>query len=81
MDKIIKCIAFDLLGEYYDLIGTSHLIRIKGGRTLYEHAALTKSENVRLARLSLSGSWVRQINRYISYDEQVELIPKNIMMK
>jgi len=70
---MITCTAFELLGKYSELVDTSHLIRIKGGRTLYEHAAYVSDNTVRLARISVDPV-LHQVNRYVHYDTLVELI-------
>ena len=54
-DGPILCTAWDCIGRYSLAIDNTHLIRISGGRTLYEDASLAKTENsVRLARLAMA---------------------------
>jgi hypothetical protein len=66
--------AWDCIGRYSLAIDNTHLIRISGGRTLYEDASLAKTENsVRLARLAMAP--LHQINRYVDPETRVELVP------
>lgn len=63
--------AWDVIG--YD--GPAH-IRIAGGRTLYETAFFYdngRTHNVRLARLDTKDG-LRQVNRYVDPDTEVELV-------
>lgn len=68
------CIAWDLIGWHSDKLNTTHLVRLKGGRTLYEAAYQTRTQNIRLARLVVDGSALYQVNRYVPHDAVVELV-------
>lgn len=71
--KTIYCKAWELF-EYYDLIDTTHFIMLVGGRECYCLAAPSKTEQtVRLARIATDP--LRQINRYVSWDQEVMLVP------
>ena len=73
-DGPILCTAWDCIGRYSLAIDNTHLIRISGGRTLYEDASLAKTENlVRLARLATAP--LHQINHYVDPETRVELVP------
>jgi hypothetical protein len=73
--EVISCIAWDCIGRFSQAVDDTHLIRIVGGRTLYEDAQLAAGSRntVRLARLATDP--LHQINRYIGPDTKVELVP------
>jgi len=73
----IKCTAWDCIGKYADLIDNTHSIRIVGGRTIYEMAYPVKGyQRVLLCYLEdTDNGHLRQVNRYVSPDTPVELIP------
>jgi hypothetical protein len=71
----------------WDLIGTDRLVKIVGGRTVYEQVAFEDSgraTKVRLSRLVQEnpcdysgctyGSYLRQINRYVDADTPMEIV-------
>jgi len=65
--------AWDLLTPMnMNKIDNTHLVRIVGGRTLYESARNTRNDRVCLSRLETDP--LRQINRYIDWDTPVELV-------
>lgn len=72
--------AWDLIG--FD--GSEGLVRIKGGRTLYEAVDYNDArggQTVKLARLVTvihnGQPRLRQINRYVDPDTELEVIPDN----
>lgn len=73
-ERVIRCMAWDLCGEYNQMIDDTHAVRLVGGRTLYYLAANTRNDEVRLERLADDGT-LRIIRRYIKYDAPVELVP------
>jgi hypothetical protein len=63
----------------YELIGHQGVFRLPNGRTLYEAVmyddATAKSDRPRLARLDgTSPEGIRQINRYVDWDQPIEVI-------
>lgn len=62
----------------YELIGHEGEFRLPGGRTLYEgvmyNVATARSDRVRLARLDASTGKVRQVIRYVDWNQPVEVI-------
>jgi len=70
---MIRCIAWDLLGEHADKIDTTHLVRIANGRALYEDARPAHGDRtVRLARLETDP--LRVVSRYVPWDTHIELV-------
>lgn len=60
-----------------ELIGHEGVFRLPGGRTLYEAVLYnTASQGVRprLARLDTSRGHIHQVNRYVEWDQPVEVI-------
>lgn len=55
--------------------GTGGMLRVKGGRTLYESAENNGGEQVRLARLDITDGGLRQVNRYVDADTVLEFVP------
>jgi len=63
----------------YELIGSEGRFRLVGGRTIYEAVcylgASARSSRVRLARLVADERGLRQINRYVDWNAQIEVLP------
>lgn len=61
-----------------ELIGHNGQYRLPGGHTVYEgvmfNEASARGDRVRLARLDTSGGGIRQVNRWIDWDQPVEVI-------
>ncbi len=50
-----------------------YLVRVKGGRTLYEAVDNFGGEKVRLSRLDTADG-LRQVNRYVAHDTTLEVV-------
>lgn len=61
--------AWDVIGYQGD-----KMIRIVGGRTLYETAQNTRNDEVRLQRLAVTSAGLRIVTRYVKHDTEVELV-------
>ena len=61
-----------------ELIGASGAFRLLGGRTVYDpvmfDAATVRGDRVRLVRLDVSSGRLRQINRYVDWDQPLEVL-------
>lgn len=71
---VITCTAWELCGEFNELIDNTHEVRIKGGRTTYQLAENTRNNLVRLERLA-TDEGLRIVRRYVRPDTAVELVP------
>lgn len=64
--------------QAYDLIGAEGRFRLPGGRTIYEAVCYlgdrARSSRVRLARLVADDDGLRQINRYVDWDQPIEVL-------
>lgn len=60
----------------WDLIGQEGAFRIRGGRSVYEAAfyAPRDGNRVRLARLVATERGIRQINRWVDPDTEIEVL-------
>jgi len=62
----------------HELIGEEGLFRLPGGRTVYEAVmydeATARGSRPRLARLDTSRGGIRQVNRWVDWDQPVEVI-------
>jgi len=73
---MIECIAWDLIGKHSDKVDNGYMVRVAGGRTFYQGAYYVKSEqSVRLSRFDDKALRLRVIDRYIAWDQAVELVP------
>jgi hypothetical protein len=63
-----------------ELIGQEGAFRLPGGRTVYEAVmydeATARGDRPRLARLDTSSGGIRQINRWVDWDQPIEIIPE-----
>jgi hypothetical protein len=61
-----------------ELIGHEGAFRLPGGRTTYEAVmydeATARGDRPRLARLDTSSGSIRQVNRWVDWDQPVEII-------
>lgn len=65
--------AWDLIG--FD--GTSGMVRVVGGRALYEAVDYQDSRGgklVRLSRLDVTAGGLRQVDRYVDPDTPLEVV-------
>lgn len=70
--------AWELVGFPRDAEEDRALVRIVGGRTLYESVEFRddgRSRRVRLARLDVTAAGLRQVNRYVDPDTRLEVVP------
>lgn len=71
---VIHCSAWDCVGDYSNLIDTTHTIRLVNGTANYTYARNTPSDNVKLARVDIARG-LRIVSRYVKHDTQVMLMP------
>lgn len=61
-----------------ELIGHEGVFRLPGGHTLYEgvefNDATARSDRPRLARIDTGVRGLRQINRYVDWDQAIEVV-------
>lgn len=58
----------------WDVIGSERLVKIKGGRSVYENAYYSDergADNVRLDRIKVEPQGLRVINRYVDPDTEI----------
>jgi hypothetical protein len=66
----------------WDLIGFQGVVRVKGGRAVYEEVIFidgTRQEKVRLARLDVDELGLKQVNRYVDPDTTLEVLEEEAM--
>ena len=68
-----------MIRHAYELIGEEGRFRLPGGRTVYEAVtydeARARGSRPRLARLDTSDGGIRQVNRWVDWDQPVEVLP------
>lgn len=62
----------------WDLIGQEGRFRLPGGRTVYEAVmyddATSRSDRPRLARIDTSRGYLHQINRWVDWEQPIEVL-------
>jgi hypothetical protein len=71
---IIGCTAHEALTRYWQLVGKSHVLRLFNGRVFYDEIAFS-GRRICITRATEKNGDVLEINRYISHDAHVELVP------
>lgn len=64
----------------WEAIGTPHLVKVYGGRTVYENVHYDDSRGgrtVRLDRIEPAGDRLRVVNRYVHPDTVLEVVVEN----
>lgn len=65
----------------WDLIGTPDCVRVKGGHVVWEAVVFiddSRQRKVKLSRLVVGTKGIRQINRYVSYDAELEIVDSSL---
>lgn len=71
-DERVVCYAMDVVKQMPDIVGVTHLVKIVGGRSLYQRASPAVNHQVLLERKGGNGQIIK---RYVRGDEGVVLIP------
>lgn len=62
----------------YELIGHEGQFRLPGGRVIYTdvmyNEATARSDRVRLARIAVKDGGLHQVNRWVNWDQEIEVL-------